>query len=56
VNAGKTYVVYGNGSFGATLELGTLGGNNGFVIRGIDNGDFSGYSVSSAGDVNSNGC
>ena len=32
-----------------------LDGNNGFVINGIDNGDFLGRSVSSAGDVNGDG-
>ena len=37
------------------LELSALDGSNGFVINGIDSDDFSGYSVSSAGDVNGDG-
>ena len=32
-----------------------LDGTNGFVINGIDASDFSGYSVSSAGDINNDG-
>jgi hypothetical protein len=54
--AGKSYVVFGQaGSFGATLNLSTLDGSNGFVINGINAGDLSGYSVSSAGDINGDG-
>ncbi|NOZ42957.1 MAG: type I secretion C-terminal target domain-containing protein, partial [Alphaproteobacteria bacterium] len=55
-NAGETYVVFGKaGSFGASLDLSTLNGANGFVINGIDAGDESGGSVSSAGDINGDG-
>ena len=35
----------------AVLELSSLDGTNGFKINGINAGDFSGFSVSSAGDV-----
>lgn len=38
--------------FPSSLDLSTLDGSNGFVINGIDAGDYSGYSVSNAGDVN----
>ena len=31
--------------FGASLELSSLDGSNGFVINGIDPDDFSGVSV-----------
>jgi len=41
--------------FSATLNLSTLDGEEGFVINGIDSADYSGGSVSSAGDVNGDG-
>jgi hypothetical protein len=54
--AGESYVVFGsNGGFSADLNLSTLNGSNGFRINGIDRFDRSGYSVSSAGDVNGDG-
>ena len=43
---------YSQGNFESTLELSDLDGSDGFVINGIIGGDRSGYSVSSAGDVN----
>ena len=54
--AGESYVVYG-GAAGAedVLELSDLDGGNGFTLNGIDPNDFSGFSVSSAGDVNGDG-
>ena len=56
VAAGKTYVVFGKAAgFAANLDLEELDGGNGFVLRGIDSADFSGFSVSSAGDVNGDG-
>ena len=55
-DAGESYVVFGSTSgFGATLDLSTLNGTNGFRIDGVDPEDFSGFSVSSAGDVNGDG-
>jgi hypothetical protein len=54
--AGQSYVVFGsNSGFGAALDLSTLNGSNGFAINGIGANDFSGESVSSAGDVNGDG-
>ena len=54
--AGESYVVFGsNSEFSPSLNLSTLDGTNGFVINGIDVYDLSGYSVSSAGDVNGDG-
>ena len=56
--SGETYVVYGGASApgtGGVLALSALDGANGFALNGIDPGDYSGYSVSSAGDVNGDG-
>ena len=55
--AGESYVVFGGSGLGASgsLELSSLDGTNGFVIHGIDAFDYSGISVSSAGDVNGDG-
>jgi len=45
--------VFGKGSgFDATLDLSSLDGSNGFRVDGAATYDFSGYSVSGAGDVN----
>ena len=56
--AGETYLVYGGASApgtGGELDLSHLDGSNGFILNGIDADDFSGFSVSSAGDVNGDG-
>ncbi len=54
--AGESYVVFGKGGgFDAAIELSSLDGNNGFIINGIDAKDYSGRSVSAAGDVNGDG-
>ena len=56
IYAGESYVVFGKaGGYTAGLDLSSLDGSNGFVINGIDAGDLSGYSVSSAGDINNDG-
>ncbi len=52
-SAGKSYVVFGKSSTTA-VDLSALG-TGGFVINGEAGGDESGYSVSSAGDVNGDG-
>ena len=54
---GESYVVFGKASWAGTpsLDLATLDGTNGFRLIGIDAGDGSGRSVSSAGDVNGDG-
>ena len=55
-DSGETYVVFGNGTgFAPSLDLSSLDGNNGFILNGIDTGDFSGGSISSAGDFNGDG-
>src|SRR5262245_43678408 len=55
--AGDTYVVFGHaGAFAAAIDLATItAGTGGFVIHGQDVLDASGWSVSSAGDVNGDG-
>ena len=56
INSGASYVVFGKASgFAANLNLSALNGSNGFKLSGVAAGDFSGYSVSDAGDVNGDG-
>ncbi|NEQ69558.1 MAG: hypothetical protein F6K21_29525 [Symploca sp. SIO2D2] len=56
ISAGQSYVVFGSSNgFSASLELSSLDGTNGFILNGINGGDWSGYSVSSAGDINDDG-
>jgi len=53
---GETYIVFGRSKgFDASVDLSQLDGDNGFIIKGIDADDFSGYSVSNAGDINGDG-
>ena len=52
----ETYVVFGAmSSFGTSLDLTTLNGTNGFIVRAINSSDAVGTSMSSAGDVNGDG-
>ena len=54
--AGESYVVFGSSEdWSEALNLSDLNGTNGFTINGIDADDISGWSVSSAGDVNGDG-
>jgi len=39
----------------ATVELSALNGDNGFIMNGVNPIDYSGTSVSGAGDVNGDG-
>ena len=55
-NSGSTYVVFGKASgFSRTIDLSELDGSDGFRIDGESAGDWSGHSVSSAGDFNGDG-
>ncbi len=42
-------------AFAAVLELSALTGANGFTINGVAADDYSGFSVSGAGDINGDG-
>ena len=54
--AGDSYVVFGKAAgFSAVIQMSALNGNNGFRLDGIDTVDFSGSSVSTAGDFNGDG-
>lgn len=54
--SGETYLVYGSASEQpAELDLSSLDGTDGFIFRGIRRTNESGFSVSSAGDVNGDG-
>ncbi len=53
---GSCYVVFGKASgFDKSLNLSKLNGSNGFRLNGVAEDDATGYSVSSAGDVNGDG-
>lgn len=55
-NSGSTYVVFGKASgFPASFDLSTLDGTNGFRLDSVAPGDWSGDSVSGAGDINGDG-
>ncbi len=54
--SGSTYVVFGKASgFSRTMELSELDGSDGFRIDGVNRKDYSGISVSSAGDIDGDG-
>ncbi|MBF0612202.1 MAG: FG-GAP repeat protein, partial [Magnetococcales bacterium] len=55
-SAGSSYIVFGQeDSFPTSVNLSQLDGNNGLILTGNAGNDFSGRSVSSAGDVNGDG-
>ena len=54
--SGSSYVVFGQSSgFPETIELASLDGSNGFRLDGVAEYDYSGLTVSGAGDVNGDG-
>ncbi|MBX7158482.1 MAG: integrin alpha [Verrucomicrobiae bacterium] len=56
IDAGQCYVIFGKTTpFEPTFSLNSLNGNNGFKINGANAGDYTGISVSGAGDVNGDG-
>jgi len=55
-DAGSSYVLFGrSGGFASVINLSTLDGSNGFRLDGVAASDFSGQSVSAAGDINGDG-
>ncbi|MGK2925548.1 MAG: beta strand repeat-containing protein [Lysobacterales bacterium] len=54
--AGAAYVVFGSDSgLAHPMDVSALDGSNGFALVGVTHGDFTGFSVSAAGDVNGDG-
>ncbi|MDX2050003.1 MAG: hypothetical protein SFT93_02345, partial [Rickettsiaceae bacterium] len=51
---GRAYVIYGNASL-TNINLGALTLSQGFWVQGINNYDYTGASVGSAGDINKDG-
>ena len=56
-NKGRSYVVFGGPGVGSSgdILLSSLNGTNGFKLDGENNNDISGYSVSTADDINGDG-
>lgn len=53
---GRSYVVFGHGgSFAASVDLGALDGDDGFVLDGLESGAQSRLAVAGAGDLNADG-
>jgi hypothetical protein len=54
--AGSSYVIFGkSGATRLDIDLSNLAPADGFKIEGADDNDYSGWSVSSAGDINGDG-
>jgi hypothetical protein len=56
IDPGYSYVVFGStDAFPAIMDLSALNGSNGFRLDGAAAGDYSGFSVGAAGDINGDG-
>ena len=53
--SGSSYVLFGQPAFSSSIDVSSLNGSNGFVINGAAANDYSGNSVSGAGDINGDG-
>lgn len=53
-SAGETYILFGGPELASTINLATLG-SSGITVFGAEAADFSGSSVSNAGDINGDG-
>jgi len=54
-DAGRSYVVFGKANTANVDMQAVIAGTGGFAINGVAGGDWAGYSVSTAGDVNGDG-
>lgn len=54
-SAGEAYVIFGSATGSGDIDLTTFSAAEGFKIRGDEAGDYLGYSVASAGDMNGDG-
>ena len=54
-NSGQAYVIFGKANGFTTIDLANLPASAGFLIQGDSANDFTGSSVSRAGDVNADG-
>ncbi|MDQ5984738.1 MAG: hypothetical protein CSYNP_00434 [Syntrophus sp. SKADARSKE-3] len=54
-SAGSSYVIFGKQDTGAVNLSAIAAGSGGFIINGSATSDYSGYSLSGAGDVNGDG-
>lgn len=54
--AGEVYLIFGNAEgFGATFDLNTLDGTNGYIFGGVSEEEHVGYSVDTTGDIDGDG-
>jgi Ca2+-binding RTX toxin-like protein len=53
--SGAAFVVFGKASFSPSVDIGLLTGEDGFRLNGESNGNYTGFAVASAGDVNGDG-
>jgi len=54
-DAGEAYIIFGKAAAFGTVDLSALAPTDGFSVRGTENFDLAGSSVSTAGDVNGDG-
>jgi hypothetical protein len=54
-SSGTSYVLFGKTSFASEVKLASLDGSNGFKLNGVAQYDYSGLSLSGAGDLNGDG-
>ena len=52
---GRVFVFFGTSNLSSPFDLTSLDGTNGFVVKGVEEEDQLGYSVSKLGDVNNDG-
>ena len=56
VGDGRVYIIFGKQTgFAANVDVGSLDGNDGFALGGIDAQDNLGTAIASAGDINGDG-